>query len=574
MGNARAGLLPGCGCARRLAAAALLLLSAAWSLAGASPRKLDLTRPCIAFGSGKNFVRNVREAAAAGYRIILDDGGIVFMARQTSPPDTYRYVWLPDETISPAPKGQSSSLNRINHLGALGYRLTPWLAGWGVLMEKAPHPQNWHYELQQPEFLGTQNKSHHPILGLLSPGLPTPNHGGVDMEAPGARYRYHSALCCNLVRTHGLHTRWAIQILFEAPGEASANDIPTPEGKVWLVHERDLPPYAGKGYRVLQWIFSGTGKGFLLEKPSDQEETYDQRLIGKSKDTAAMETKLNAAGKDGFHLLFTSILSHTLVVQKASEAPVQHYGYRIAQMRGGHGLAQVLVDACNGGFYPVAVDSRAGFLHSALLVYFEKKSSTQVASQEAPQAPAASTESKPNASNEEPSPTVLSNETPVEIELLTEVSSNFPTSRTPVPFKIVEPVRVNGRTVIAGGAPVRAEALTHPPAHWQKPGSIVLSRPHTTAVDGTAIRLRFASWARPKEQNKVARASQMIGAGMLDSLIAFGGGGALLWPIIPFIEASKGEKATIPAGERFQVYVDGDFKIRPKEAPVPARPQQ
>lgn len=562
MKTSRKGLLNCCGKLAPVTAAVLVLLWCNLLIFGRSRPAPDYTQPCIGLRNNRKLARHVQDAAAAGYRIIFDEGGMVFMARQTAPPDTYKYVMFSQESIGP------SRINKINHLGAMGYRLDPV----GDLrfssnlvtffMEKAPYPQNWHYVLELLDPVATPHKASHHGSPFQMMGLASSAPGLMSIEWPGAQYHYHSTVCCDLVRTHGVRTRKTLQVLFESRGEALKSENPSQEGVAWLAKEQALAGYRGKGYRIFQWVW--IEKRFFVEKPAAKKDAYVQRFIDKSKDSAVIQAKLNDAGKVGFRLLATSLFSHTLVAQKPAAPNHTRYVYRVLPLKRWRDVHAAAVAACSEGFYPIAEDAHSGISHHALALYLEKKSGARISSRD----------HSVKATNGGPGPGLprsgsvgLANETPVEIELLKNVSSESKNTSTPVPFKVIQPVRVNHATLIAAGTCVRAKAMTSASKHWGKAGLIVLAKPETTAVDGTRIPLRFARWTLPKPISTVRRASERIAIHAVGALLGAGEGGILLWPLVPFMAAAKGKRDMIPAGERFQVYVDGNFVIKLKGKP-------
>lgn len=182
----------------------------------------------------------------------------------------------------------------------------------------------------------------------------------------------------------------------------------------------------------------------MLEKPSNQEKLCDQRLVPKSKDKAFTEAELNAAGKNGFRLLRASVLSRGffytqefLVSQKPAAGTRARYSYRIIELKNRQESRKATAAACSAGYFPITANHRSGFPYDAYWIYFEKKTGPETPPQQVHTASAEETESKPSAGPEQSSPTVLAKDTPVEIELLTDVPSESPSTHTPVQFKVV-----------------------------------------------------------------------------------------------------------------------------------------
>jgi len=160
--------------------------------------------------------------------------------------------------------------------------------------------------------------------------------------------------------------------------------------------------------------------------------------------------------------------------------------------------------------------------------------------------------------------------TPVEIELRTAVSSKKGGRHT-LEFVVVEPVRVEGRTVLKRGAVVRGSAETTAARRWKKKGRIVLALEAAEAADGSRVPLRFA---RISEDDKSSRAAT-IGKNATLGLVVAVWLGALfpLGPVSFAVEESrKGADTAIPATERFLVYVAADAEVMVKsEAEVDSR---
>jgi hypothetical protein len=505
MKTMHAGLLGGLGWVTQVLAV-LLLLSATLPVLGKNRQPLDLTQPCVVIRRKGKFIGSVSEAAAAGYRITAVNPWMLFMAREASPPDTYRYLqawgWPP-----------GSFTKRLNQLGALGYRYR-----WDGIFEKSPHPQNWHYEEMPLKRIGKT----------------------AYLEFPGQGYQYAGASGESLE---------SMKVLFEKRGELHANEKAFPGGEVLSVPQRDVPGDLSRGYRYLTSVRTPRLK-ILLEKPSSREKHYDRRLIPGSEDTAVIEARLNAAGKKGFRLSGGGWFSpESLEVQKPAEGTRFRYSYRITREFKGRSLYhQAAAATCQDGYYPIGVSLRGRYGSYRYRIYLEKKSAPQVGAQQGNTASTEQKAGKPGAASGQSGLTVLAKDTPVEIELLTDISSRSPGPRTPVQFKVVRPVRVNGKTVIASGNPVQGMAVTKAAARGHKPGSVALTDLRTTTTDGSNVLLRFA---RSSAQTVRPRGEET--GSVNDYTTAFL---SLGFPISwPFIKMRKGKNVIIPAGERFEVYV-------------------
>lgn len=149
----------------------------------------------------------------------------------------------------------------------------------------------------------------------------------------------------------------------------------------------------------------------------------------------------------------------------------------------------------------------------------------------------------------------IPNGTPIDIESAFTVSSQEVRTGDFISFRVINPVLIDGVTVIATGATATARVdKSSRGAHFGRAGRLVWTLQDVTAVDGTRIPLKFSG--RAVGDSKGAKvATQMIVMG------------ALLWPIAPvvlFHGFKRGENAFIPAGKRFEVFVQGDATVRGK----------
>lgn len=117
-----------------------------------------------------------------------------------------------------------------------------------------------------------------------------------------------------------------------------------------------------------------------------------------------------------------------------------------------------------------------------------------------------------------------------------------------ISFRVVDPVRVDGVTVIEQGATATAHIVkAKRGGHWGKAGLFVFTMQSVTAVDGTQIPLRTTQ-VRLRGDSKGAKvATAMIITGALMPLIA---------PVALLHGFKRGKDAFIPAGKRYSVFVD------------------
>ncbi len=146
--------------------------------------------------------------------------------------------------------------------------------------------------------------------------------------------------------------------------------------------------------------------------------------------------------------------------------------------------------------------------------------------------------------------------TSVEIELKSTVSSEDLQVGSIVDFAVIQPVKINGVTVIERRAPAKARIVEVKKArHWGRAGKIAWAMQDTVGVDGNRIPLRFT-----KEAEGGGSSGKVAGATIATAVV--------FWPAAPFWGLKKGKPAVLPAGTRFDVSVHGDSTI--KESPSKA----
>lgn len=118
-----------------------------------------------------------------------------------------------------------------------------------------------------------------------------------------------------------------------------------------------------------------------------------------------------------------------------------------------------------------------------------------------------------------------------------------------ISFRVVNPVKINGVTVIEQGAVATGRIdKAKRGGHFGKAGLFVWTMQSVTGVDGSQIPLRVAP-TRVRGDSKAAKvATQMIITGALLPFIA---------PVALLHGFKRGKDAFIPAGKRYSVYVEG-----------------
>jgi hypothetical protein len=142
----------------------------------------------------------------------------------------------------------------------------------------------------------------------------------------------------------------------------------------------------------------------------------------------------------------------------------------------------------------------------------------------------------------------------VEIEAPYTFSSLHFKPKDEISFRVVNPLKANGVTVIEQGATAtgRIERAKRG-GHWGKAGLLTWTMQSVTAVDGSQIPLRLTQ-SRIRGDSKGAKvATGMILTGALLPLIA---------PVALLHGFKRGGDAYIPAGKRYEVYVQGEVHVK------------
>jgi hypothetical protein len=142
--------------------------------------------------------------------------------------------------------------------------------------------------------------------------------------------------------------------------------------------------------------------------------------------------------------------------------------------------------------------------------------------------------------------------TALEIELMTNVSSATAKEGDIVDFTIVNPVVVNGVTVIEKGAPAKARiAAVKKAGYWGKAGRIGWTMQDGLAADGNRIALRMEKKLTGDSKGGTVATATIVTA-------------VVFWPAAPFWGFKKGKNAVFPAGKRFEAFVHGDVAVKGK----------
>ena len=122
-----------------------------------------------------------------------------------------------------------------------------------------------------------------------------------------------------------------------------------------------------------------------------------------------------------------------------------------------------------------------------------------------------------------------------------------------ISFRVVDPVKINGETLIEQGATATGRVeKSKRGGHWGKAGLLVWTMQTVTAIDGSQVPVQPAS-IRLRGDSKGAKvATQMIITGALMPLIA---------PVALLHGFKRGHDAFIPQGKRYSLIVSGDASV-------------
>jgi hypothetical protein len=144
--------------------------------------------------------------------------------------------------------------------------------------------------------------------------------------------------------------------------------------------------------------------------------------------------------------------------------------------------------------------------------------------------------------------------TPLEVELMTGLSSASAKEGDIIDFTVVSPVVVNGVTVIEKGAPAKARvAGVKKAGYWGKAGKIGWAMQDVLLVDGNRTPLRMEKKLTGDSKGGTVATATVITA-------------VVFWPAAPLWGFKKGKNATYAAGKRFEAFVHGDVVAKGKPA--------
>jgi hypothetical protein len=169
----------------------------------------------------------------------------------------------------------------------------------------------------------------------------------------------------------------------------------------------------------------------------------------------------------------------------------------------------------------------------------------------------ASTSNDPGSSESRPLESLqIPDGTLIEIESPYRVNSQEFKPNDEISFRVINPIKIDGITVIEQGANAtgRIERAQRG-GHFGKAGLLVWTMQTVTAVDGSQVPLRTVQQRLRGDSTAAKVATQMIITGALLPFIA---------PVALLHGFKRGKDAFIPAGKRYEVFVNGQAIVKGK----------
>lgn len=144
--------------------------------------------------------------------------------------------------------------------------------------------------------------------------------------------------------------------------------------------------------------------------------------------------------------------------------------------------------------------------------------------------------------------------TPIEIEAPYTLNSLDFKPNDKISFHVVNPVKINGVTVIEQGATATGRIeKSKRGGHFGKAGLFVWSMQTVTAIDGSQVPLRNVQVRLRGDSKGATVVTQMIITGALLPFIA---------PVALLHGFKRGKDAFIPAGKRYDAFVNGQSVVK------------
>ena len=144
--------------------------------------------------------------------------------------------------------------------------------------------------------------------------------------------------------------------------------------------------------------------------------------------------------------------------------------------------------------------------------------------------------------------------TKIEIEAAFDISSLHFKAGQEISFRVVNPIIVEGVTLVEQGATATGKIeRSKRGGHWGKAGLLTWKMESVTAADGKQLPLRIEPMRLRGDSKGAKVATSMIITGALLPLIA---------PVALLHGFKRGGDAYIPAGQRYEVYINGEAAIK------------
>jgi len=261
-------------------------------------------------------------AADQGYRLLFA-ARLAVMRLGAAPPDTYRYLPIPDAG------GQASFLNALNQQGALGYS---WVEE-STMLEKAPHPRNYEYKTLEGLKQKSRDRSYQSLLEQGFHVVAERGFGPVFMREVG-------------------DTRPA-----ESPNSVRVVDALRTSNPM-----KDISELAARGYRYRGHEVSkkAAGKAVSMEQCGSACGGPLEYRAFNVNNSGQLEKDLNLLGRDGFHVVPRSLGFPPYLAERPAKH-AQSYSYRVIDATDERATEQSLNAADREGFVPLGFAAHVGW---------------------------------------------------------------------------------------------------------------------------------------------------------------------------------------------------------------------
>jgi hypothetical protein len=145
----------------------------------------------------------------------------------------------------------------------------------------------------------------------------------------------------------------------------------------------------------------------------------------------------------------------------------------------------------------------------------------------------------------------------IEVESPYTVISQYVKEGDAISFRVVNPVKVDGVTVIEAGATATARVIkASRGGHFGRAGRLSWKMENVTAIDGTRIPLQTSGRIVGDSKGAKVATSMAITAAIMP----------LIAPVALLHGFKRGENAILPAGKRLEVFAQGEMSV---SAPAP-----